>query len=216
MTEVCAESIRAYRLGAGLTIAEAARALSQESPYPLPAMESVIRSWKRWEAGTRPSRSYRDLLITMLDGPAPMAGDAEVTVSLGGDWWAAWQSYFHGQEHIDYHQVRVRQNRSHLRFWAITRARPVEEGGYLWTGEMRLWGNETLMGWYVADDGSVRSKGTVYFAVHPHGQSMKGRWVGLSHDGDNVTGFGAMARSRETTEMVMNEMLNKESRGTDR
>jgi hypothetical protein len=44
-----------------------------------------------------------------------------------------------------------------------------EDGGYLWRGELRLWDNEILMGWYAANDGSVRSKGTMYFVMHPHG-----------------------------------------------
>ena len=41
----------------------------------------------------------------------------------------------------------------------------------MWRGELRLWDNEILMGWYAADDGSVRSKGTMYFVLHPHGVS---------------------------------------------
>jgi hypothetical protein len=39
------------------------------------------------------------------------------------------------------------------------------------------------MGWYAANDGSIRSKGTMYFALHPHGLHMSGRWVGLGYDG---------------------------------
>jgi hypothetical protein len=38
------------------------------------------------------------------------------------------------------------------------------------------------VGWYAASDGSVRSKGTMYFVMHPHGINMTGRWVGLSYD----------------------------------
>ena len=71
----------------------------------------------------------------------------------------------------------------------------VDEGGYLWRGELRLWDNEILMGWYAAEDGAVRSKGTMYFVLHPHGVDMVGRWVGLSYDGKVITGWGAMARA---------------------
>jgi len=38
---------------------------------------------------------------------------------------------------------------------------PEDEGRYYWSGELRLWDNEILMGWYAAADGSVRSKGTM-------------------------------------------------------
>jgi hypothetical protein len=33
------------------------------------------------------------------------------------------------------------------------------------------------MGWYAANDGSIRSKGTMYFVLDPHGLRMSGRWV---------------------------------------
>jgi hypothetical protein len=66
----------------------------------------------------------------------------------------------------------------------------LEQGGYLWSGELRLWDNEVLMGWYAANDGSVRSKGTMYFVMHPQGLSMTGRWVGLSYDGLIVVASG--------------------------
>ena len=39
----------------------------------------------------------------------------------------------------------------------ITRGLPVEEGGYHWNGELQLWDNELLMGWYAANEGSIRS-----------------------------------------------------------
>jgi hypothetical protein len=50
------------------------------------------------------------------------------------------------------------------------------------------------MGWYAASDGSVRSKGTMYFVMHPHGIHATGRWVGLSYDGNIVTGWSSMAK----------------------
>lgn len=46
------------------------------------------------------------------------------------------------------------------------------------------------MGWYVADEGAVRSKGTMYFVLHQHGLHMVGRWVGLSYDGPIISGWG--------------------------
>jgi hypothetical protein len=35
----------------------------------------------------------------------------------------------------------------------------------------------------------------MYFVLHAHGLQMTGRWVGLSYDGEIVTGFGAMGKS---------------------
>jgi hypothetical protein len=82
----------------------------------------------------------------------------------------------------------------------VTRGLSVEEGGYHWSGELRLWDNEILMGWYAANDGSIRSKGTMYFVLHPHGLNMSGRWVGLGYDDQIMTGFASMAHSQDEAE----------------
>ena len=109
-----------------------------------------------------------------------------------GDWWACWQTYRGGIEDIRTATGPARQQQAELiQVETTTRGVTVEEGGYHWRGELRLWDNEILMGWYAANDGSVRSKGTMYFVLHPHGISMTGRWVGLSYDGKIVTGWGA-------------------------
>jgi hypothetical protein len=91
----------------------------------------------------------------------------------------------------------------------VTRGLSAEEGGYHWSGEMRLWDNEILMGWYAANDGSIRSKGTMYFAlVHPHGLTMSGRWVGLGYDDQIMTGFASMAHSREESEETLERLIH--------
>jgi hypothetical protein len=74
-----------------------------------------------------------------------------------------------------------------------------------------LWDNEVLMGWYAATDGSVRSKGTMYFALHPHGQRMSGRWVGMSYDGKVVSGWGAMARDADTASAAIEDLKSQEA-----
>ena len=39
---------------------------------------------------------------------------------------------------------------------------------------MHIWDNEMLMSWYVANEGAVRSKGTMYFTLHQHGINAVG------------------------------------------
>ncbi len=70
-------------------------------------------------------------------------------------------------------------------------------GDYLWRGELRLWGTDTLMGWYVATDENVRSKGTMFFVLHTQGDHAIGRWVGTSYDGPVITGAAALARTHD-------------------
>ena len=81
-------------------------------------------------------------------------------------------------------------------------------------GELRLWDNEILMGWYAASDGSVRFKGTMYFVMHPHGIHATGRWVGLSYDGDIVTGWSSMAKSEEEARNLVGELKEQDASGS--
>jgi transcriptional regulator with XRE-family HTH domain len=158
------------------------------------------RQIRRYEAGdTQPSLQValaiaRVLRITVDE----LAGMPSHRVTLSGDWWASWQTFKEGVEVITAQEVRLNQQGDLIDVRTTTRGISIDEGGYHWQGELRLWDNEILMGWYAANDGSVRSKGTMYFVLHPHGISMTGRWVGLSYDGKIVTGWGAMGKSEET------------------
>lgn len=132
-----------------------------------------------------------------------LAGVPTHRVNLAGDWWASWQTFKDGEEIITAQEVRFRQEADYIRVETLTRGISVEDGGYHWHGELRLWDNEILMGWYAANDGGTRSKGTMYFVIHPHGLRLIGRWVGLSYDGEIVTGYGAMAKSEsEAVELI--------------
>jgi hypothetical protein len=135
-----------------------------------------------------------------------LAGEPSQRVNLTGDWWACWQSFKDGAEVINGHQVHCQQRGDVVHIEAVTRGTPIEGGGYLWRGELRLWDNEILMGWYVATESAIRSKGTMYFVIHRHGQKMTGRWVGLSHDGPIVTGWAAMAKAELEVLDLMNEL----------
>lgn len=200
-----AETIRAARHAAGWSIADAARELKRRATVPLPDTDSVVRSWKRWERGTAPSRLYRPLLTSLLS----LGDDPErASIDVSGDWWAAWQSSRDSTEVLAVQPVRFHQRGDEITMKALRRGRPIAEGGYLWRGELRLWDNELLMGWYVADDGSVRSKGTLYLVLHPSGLRMTGRWVGLSWDGDAVTGLGAMARTQDEVQEVLAGLID--------
>lgn len=167
------------------------------------------RQIRRYEAGesqpTLPvARSIARALGISLD---ELAGGDTRRIGLTGDWWACWQSWKDGEEKINPHQVEMRQVGDLIQIVATTRgAVAPEEGGYLWRGELRLFDNEALMGWYVADEGAVRSRGTMYFALHPHGMHMVGRWVGLSHDGPLVSGWGVIAKSEDEVTRLMDTL----------
>jgi hypothetical protein len=138
-----------------------------------------------------------------------LAGKVNYDLDLSGDWWCAWQTWKDGAPRIDTHPLEVHQRGEVLQLNA-ERAVPVAEGSYRWRGELRLWDNEALIGWYRSTDAAVRSKGTLYLALHQHGTYAWGRWVGMSYDGPVVSGWGAIARTEDQAHQVVLD-LTKDS-----
>ncbi|HEY0699462.1 MAG TPA: helix-turn-helix transcriptional regulator [Micromonospora sp.] len=196
-----AEVLRRRRTELGMSQADLAEAAGVDR-----------RQIRRYEAGEQqPVLSVAVAIANALKiTVGELAGIPSHRLDLTGDWWAAWQSFKDGREIVAAQQVHFSQQDELVSLRTRSRGRTVENGGYHWRGELRLWDNEILMGWYAADDGSVRSKGTMYFVLHPHGQQMKGRWVGLSYDGRIVSGWGAMGRTDEAARSAMQELRQEE------
>jgi transcriptional regulator with XRE-family HTH domain len=166
------------------------------------------RQIRRYESGEQQpllsvAASIADALGISLN---ELAGTPDHRVNLSGDWWSSWQTFKDGREVITVQPVHFAQRGELINWHAVDRGIDVVDGGYLWRGELRLWDNEILMGWYAADDGAVRSKGTVYFVLHPHGVSLTGRWVGLSYDGSIITGWGATAKTKEEARELIDQL----------
>ena len=174
------------------------------------------RQIRRYESGeTQPTLPIAKAIARALDiSIDELAGEQTHRVNLTGHWWASWQTSRSGAEKIATQEVEIKQEGSILHIATLTRGLGVEEGGYHWSGELRLWDNEILMGWYASNDGSIRSKGTMYFVVHPHGLSMSGRWVGLGYDDQIMTGFASMAHSREESEQAMSQLIHSDGEVT--
>jgi transcriptional regulator with XRE-family HTH domain len=138
---------------------------------------------------------------------AQLAGQVTYDLDLSGIWWCAWQAWKDGIPRIDVHSLEVHQRGELLQLDA-DRALPVAEGSYRWRGELRLWDNEALIGWYRSTDAAVRSKGALYLALHPHGTHAWGRWVGMSYDGEVITGYGGMARTEDEAHKVVQDLID--------
>jgi hypothetical protein len=50
----------------------------------------------------------------------------------------------------------------------------------------------------------------MYFALHPHGQSMRGRWVANNGDGKILTGWSGMGRSESEARTMIDELKSLE------
>ena len=113
-----------------------------------------------------------------------------------------------GVEKIATQPVHMRQEGEIVHIAATQHGLSAEEGGYLWTGELRFWDNQVLTGWYAANEGTIRSKGTMYLYMrHAHGIHMVGRWVGLGYDDQVMTGWATMGKTREDSEQAMTELI---------
>ncbi len=167
-----------------------------------------VRQIRRYETGEQQPLLTVGVAIAEALGisVAELVGKPTHDVRLSGNWWASWQTYREGAEKLAIQEVEIKQEGDLLQVATVSRGLSVEEGGYHWRGEMRLWDNEILMGWYAANDGPIRSKGTMYFVLHPHGLNMSGRWVGLGYDSQIMTGWAAMGQTPEEAEETITRL----------
>lgn len=194
--------LREHRTALGLSQAELADQVGVDK-----------RQIRRYEAGeTQPAlniaRSIARALGITVD---QLAGEESRRADLSGEWWACWQSWQDGGETINPQRIAVRPLRGGTyQVETVTRGTSPDGGGYTWGGELRLFDDEALMGWYAANEEAVRSKGTMYFTLHPHGRRAVGRWVGKSHDGPVMTGVAAIARTEEDVMGLIEEQRHTE------
>jgi transcriptional regulator with XRE-family HTH domain len=169
------------------------------------------RQIRRYEAGEQqPLFSVAVAIADALDiSIAQLAGKTSHDLDLSGEWWAAWQTWKDAEPRIDTHPLEIYQRGDLLQLDA-ERAVSVAEGSYRWRGELRLWDHEALIGWYHSTDAAVRSKGAIYFALHPHGTHAWGRWAGMSYDGLVVSGWGGIARIQEQAHQVVHDLAKSE------
>lgn len=192
--------LRRRRVDLGLTQARLAEAAHVDT-----------RQLARYEKGTaQPTLPVAARLADALDiSLSHLAGYPNQDLDLSGRWWAAWQTTNNSQPVVHYHQLNSDQDQRTLLVRAVTRGASLDAGGYLWRGELQLRDNEILMGWYEGIEGAIRSKGTMYFVLHPQGLTMTGRWVGLSYDGPICTGWAAMAREEHDTKRLIDDLIHQ-------
>jgi transcriptional regulator with XRE-family HTH domain len=195
------EIIRSRRAQLGLSQADLATAAGVDR-----------RQIRRYEAAEQqPALNVAVAIAAALQiSVSELAGQISQRADLAGDWFAGWQSPKDGEDVIRTQQVRVRpQSDIAYEIQATSRGDEIPKGGYLWRGEFRLWDNEVLMGWYVASEAAVRSKGTLYYVLHPQGLHLRGRWVGMSYDGPLQTGWATMAHTKDETLQLMDDLRSQ-------
>lgn len=197
-----AEVLRQRRAALGLSQADLAVAIGIDK-----------RQIRRYEAGeAQPTLPVAKAMAKELGiSIDELAGGPEQRLTLSGEWWAGWQAWKDGEETHRYQPVEIKQRGTDLDIAARRRGADLNQGGYLWRGQLHLWDNEILIGWYAADDQSVRSKGSLYLVIHPHGQQIHGRWTGLSFDGPIQSGWSSLARTEEGAQRLMEDLVADEA-----
>jgi len=214
------EVIKRRRAELGLSQAKLARAAGVS-----------LRQLTRYEAGQQqPALAAAvDLARALAISLAQLAGKVPYNLDLSGDWWACWQSWKGGQVTLTYYTASVRQRGEHITInglranqvvAALTGPPSTGPGALLvnepqgtgedWRGELRLC-DLTLVGSYTGnwsdEYAPVQPTGTLFFALMQNGASATGRWVGLSHKGLIISGWGTLARSKDQAVALMDELL---------
>jgi hypothetical protein len=128
-------------------------------------------------------------------------------IDLAGRWFNVNESTIKGQRVVNGSWVTVRQVRNRLFLQNETKSPENPDGGYLWRGELRIWDNQHLLGWYVAREPNVLSKGTFYYVLHATGTEMTGRWVGRSYDEGLISGNCCLARTEDRAREIAEEFV---------
>jgi transcriptional regulator with XRE-family HTH domain len=105
---------------------------------------------------------------------------AGLRTGLEGTWWAAWQLPGGAVATLP---LALRRRGGTIELEALERR--------VWRGELLVWDDGLLTGWYDATEGRVRSRGAMVF-VFRDGRA-EGRWFGRSGDGPVAGGHAALA-----------------------
>lgn len=124
---------------------------------------------------------------------------------FAGKWTAIWQTQVDGVDRYYHDPVEIEQHQNVLTVKNESVAEDMA-GGYLWKGELRLYDNHYLLGWYLANQPNVLSKGTFFFVVNRQGDLIEGGWTGCSNDSDLMSGCAVMARTVERADKAITRL----------
>lgn len=131
------------------------------------------------------------------------------SVIVSGEWFARWQTTTFGKELFNNEDVRIKQRGRTLTIENQGISPDNPKGGYLWHGELTLYGDQHFIGWYKARDRSNISKGALYFVLTHDGRCLLGKWVGCNVDYSMTWGYAVIAKRQGDLEPAMQELVKK-------
>lgn len=152
--------------------------------------------YQRYESGEAdlPLATAADLADVLDIALAVLAGAEPRSIDLNGRWWATWEAGPLRPGEADFHLVEG------LRVGN----RVLLDNG--WRGELELFGNEVLIGWYRPPGHGIRTRQGIFLWVPTGCDYLYGRWTGVADNNTVASGWCVLARdevkSREVFESL--------------
>lgn len=158
-----------------------------------------LEQYQRYEAGAEalPLAAATDLAETLDMSLPQMAGTAPGSVEFNGRWWAAWQGGPNDPTAIDPHTVEVMRAGHRLL---------LDQG---WRGELELFGNELLLGWYRPPSRAIRTRQGVFLWIPTGVEYAYGKWTGVSVNNTIASGWCVLSRNEKTTRELIENLVER-------
>jgi hypothetical protein len=131
------------------------------------------------------------------------------SVIISGQWYARWQTTTAGKELFNNENLNIKQRGRRLMIENESISPDNPRGGYMWRGELTLYGDQHFIGWYTAKNRSIISKGALYFVLTHDGPCLLGKWVGCNIDYSMTWGFAVIAKHSNDLEPAMQELIKR-------
>lgn len=156
----------------------------------------ALEAYQRYESGDQePSLAAAAAICSALDISLPtLAGVDPRPIELNGKWWATWQGGFGHHDQADLHTVDA------------LRAGDTLLLDNAWRGELRIFSNEVLIGWYRPPGRSTRSRQAVFLWLPASEEYLYGRWTGVAANNSVVSGWCVLARDESTSREVFEKL----------
>jgi transcriptional regulator with XRE-family HTH domain len=153
--------------------------------------------YQRYESGeAEPSLAAAAAICAALDiSLATLAGTQPRPVNFSGQWWASWQGGIDDRALTDLHTVNAVRAGSFLLF------------DNAWRGQVQIFNNETLIGWYRPSGGVTRTRQSVFLWLPANGDYLYGRWTGVAANNTIITGWCVLARDEVTSRDVLTRLV---------
>lgn len=136
-------------------------------------------------------------LADVLDVPLTVLAGAEPrSIEFNGRWWATWQAGALRPGDADFHTVEALHAGNRL---------ILDKG---WRGELELFGNEVLIGWYRPPGRGTRTRQGVFLWLPAGGDYLYGRWTGVADNNTVDSGWCVLARDDTQSREVFTALVS--------